>query len=414
MNLSPELGYVGIVFALFVIPRAVQRFGVPAAVTSLALGAVAGLGFGLLQHDTTIHLLSAFGIVALFLFAGLEVDTRQLRGNASILVQHLVVQALLVAATGFAIVRLLQLEARVATLLALALLTPSTGFILDSIEQFGLAEGERRWVKTKAIATELLALAIMFAVLQSTTATRLFVSLAVLAAMIGLLPLAFRAFAALVVPFAPRSEFAFLLMIAVACAFVTRELGVYYLVGAFVVGMAAQRFRERLPAIASEQMVYAVGMFASFFVPFYFFKAGLQLRREDLHPQALMYGAAFLACVVPVRIGSVILHRRIALREGHKAGFRIAVSMLPTLVFGLVIAGILRDRFGVSPAMFGGLILCTLGSTLLPAVVFRRRLPAYVEPPELGPQAPELEPRPDETQADPLTTASPGTRGSPG
>jgi len=273
-----------------------------------------------------------------------------------------------------------------ATLLALALLTPSTGFILDSIELLGLAPPEKRWIKSKAIATELLALLVMFGVLQSTTLARMGTSLAVLAGMILVLPLVFRAFAVLVVPFAPRSEFAFLLMVAVLCAFVTREMGVYYLVGAFVVGMAAQRFRERLPAIASEQLIHAVEMFASFFVPFYFFNAGLQLHREVLNLQSLAYGLAFLILMVPLRIGAVVLHRRIALREDHQEGVRIAVAMLPTLVFGLVIAEIMRDRFAAPPALFGGVILYTLVTTVVPAIFFRRPLPEFLEP-----HAPELE-----------------------
>jgi Kef-type K+ transport system membrane component KefB len=388
MTLSPELGYVGLLFALFVIPRAVQRFGVPAAITSLALGALAGLGFGLFQHDTTIHLLAAFGIVGLFLFAGLEVDLHELRENAGIIVQHLVVRAAMLFGVAWLLVRLLGLEPRLATLLALGLVTPSTGFILDSLALLGLSPAEQRWVKAKAIATELLALLVMFGTLQSTTVERLGVSVAVLAGMIVLLPLVFRAFATLVIPFAPRSEFAFLLMLAVACAFVTRELGVYYLVGAFVVGMAAQRFRERLPAIASEQLVHAVEMFASFFVPFYFFSAGLGLRREDLDPQALAYGTAFLAAMIPLRIGTVILHRRLALGESVRAGARIGVAMLPTLVFGLVIAEIMRDRFAAPPALFGGMILYTLGTTLIPAIFLRRPLPEFTQP--HAPQLPSV------------------------
>jgi len=395
MQVSPELVYVGVLFALFVVPRALQRFGVPAAITSLVLGAVAGVGFGLFQHDTTLHLLSAFGIVALFLFAGLEVDTRDLRDNAPVLAQHLIVRGLLLFALAVIAGGVLGLDPRPATLLALALLTPSTGFILDSIEGLGLDPVEKRWIKAKAIATELLALLVMFATLQSTTVERMALSLAALTAMIVLLPLVFRAFASLVVPFAPRSEFAFLLMIAVACAFVTRELGVYYLVGAFIVGMTAQRFRQRLPAMASEEMVHAVEMFASFFVPFYFFNAGVQLRREDLNLQALGFGLAFLAIMVPLRVGTVVLHRRLALQEGRHVGVRIAIAMLPTLVFGLVIAEILRDRFAVPPAIFGGLVLYTLATTILPAVAIRRRLPGFVEPraPQLEPGA--LEPRPE-------------------
>lgn len=392
MTLSPELGYVALLFALFVVPRALQRFGVPAAITSLALGAAAGLGLGLFQHDATVHLLSAFGITALFLFAGLEVDLHDLRGNWRVLAVLLAVKAALLAGTAWLAARVLHLEPRPATLLALALLTPSTGFILDSLPQLGLAPGEQRWVKVKAIATELLALLVLFGTLQSTTIERMGVSLLVLAGMIALLPLVFRAFAAFVVPFAPRSEFAFLLMLAVVCAFVTRELGVYYLVGAFVVGMAAQRFRERLPAMASERMVHAVEMFASVFVPFYFFGAGLELRREDLVPKALAYGAAFLALAVPLRAASVVALRRLALRERAREGARIAIAMLPTLVFGLVLAGILRDRFAIAPEIFGGVVLYTIATTVLPSLYFRREMPDWVEPhaPEAGAGGPPV------------------------
>lgn len=394
LHLSPELGYIVVLFALFVIPRAMQRYAVPAAITSLALGAAAGLGFGLFQSDSTLHLLSVFGIVALFLFAGLEVDVQELRANTPVLLQHLAVRTSLLAIVAVVLKQILHLDGRAATLLALALLTPSTGFILDSIGSLGLRADEQSWVKSKAIATELLALLVLFGALQSTSWERMAISLGTLIGMILILPLLFRAFAALVVPFAPRSEFAFLLMIAVTCAYVTRELGVYYLVGAFVVGMAAQRFRERLPALASEQMIHAVEMFASFFVPFYFFNAGLHLRREDLDVHSLIYAAGFLICMVPLRVISVVVHRLAALREDHRAGVRIAVAMLPTLVFGLVLAEILRDRFEASPALFGGVILYTLATTVMPAIFFRRSLPDFDEM-----RAPELRNLPEPASA---------------
>lgn len=386
LTLSPEIGYIAILFALFVVPRALQRFAIPAAITSLALGATASLGFGLFQHDPTLNLLSVFGIVALFLFAGLEVDIHALEQNKSILLQHLAIRTALLVGVAVAVSHLLNLQGRAATLLSLALVTPSTGFILDSIGGLGLSLEEKRWIKSKAIATELLALLVLFAALQSTSVERMAISLATLVGMILLLPLLFRAFAVLVVPFAPRSEFAFLLMIAVTCAYVTRELGVYYLVGAFVVGMAAQRFRQRLPAIASDQLIHAVEMFASFFVPFYFFSAGLHLRREDLDIGSLTYGLGFLAVMVPLRLGTIALHRRLVMRESVRGGMRIAVAMLPTLVFGLVIAEILRDRFAAPPALFGGVILYTLGTTVLPAFYFRKPMPGDLEP-----RVPDLE-----------------------
>lgn len=380
-----EIMYVILLFLLFVVPRILQRFRLPAAVTSVGLGVVAGLGLGLFQRDNTIQLMSTLGIVSLFLFAGLEVNLRELRHEAQVLGQHLALRVALLIGVTLLAHAALALDVRPAALVALALLTPSTGFILDSLGSLGVTERERFWIKSKAIATEILALAVLFVTLQSATALRLAVSTLVLASLVLVLPLVFRAFARLVVPYAPKSEFAFLLMIAVLCAFVTRELGVYYLVGAFVVGLTAQRFRERLPAMTSEQMVHAVEMFASFFVPFYFFSAGLHLRRDDFGLGALGLGAVFLVTMVPLRLGLVAVHRRLALGEPFRDGIRIGASMLPTLVFTLVIAEILRDRFGLSPAVFGGLIVYTLANTLVPG--FALRLP----PPEFeAPRAPEL------------------------
>lgn len=389
--LPPELDYVLLLFSLFVVPRILQRYGMPTAITSLALGVLAGMGLGLFVADATVQLLSTFGIVALFLFAGLEVDFQELQRERRVLAQHVLI--------GMASLLLVTLVAgwafglgwRPALLVGLALLTPSTGFILDSLQVLRVSTEERFWIKSKAVAAELVALAVLFITLQSTSAGKLSVSLLVLVAMIVLLPVLFRLFASLVVPFAPKSEFAFLLMLAVLCAFITRRLGVYYLVGAFVVGVTAQRFRARLPAIASEQMVHAVELFASFFVPFYFFNAGLHLRASDFGLDALVVGAAFLLLAIPLRIAIVALHRRLALGESWRQGARIGVSMLPTLVFTIVIAEQLRDTYSVPRSVFGGLIIYTLINTLVPG--FSLRLPttdleSWPDPPSESPLRP--------------------------
>lgn len=372
-SIPAELDYVLLLFALFVVPRILQRYRLPAAITSVALGVGAGIGLGLFTHDPTVRLLSTLGIVALFLFAGLEVDFPELRREARILIQHVGIGIAALLVTAGIVWWGLDLPWRPAVLVALALLTPSTGFILDSLPSLGVSEQERFWVKSKAVTTELVALTVLFVTLQSTTARQLSISTLLLAGLVVLLPAAFRVFARLVVPYAPKSEFAFLLMLAVLCAFLTRRLGVYYLVGAFVVGLTAQRFRERLPAIASEQMLHAVEVFASFFVPFYFFRAGLRLQAEDFALEALLAGAAFVGVMVPLRVALVAAHRRLAMGEGWRRGARIGVSMLPTLVFTLVIAEILRDNFAVPPAIFGGLVIYTLVNTLVPG--FALRLP---------------------------------------
>ncbi|MEN6369391.1 MAG: cation:proton antiporter [Thermotogota bacterium] len=379
---SSELGYIVMLFALFIVPRLLQRWRLPSAVTSLALGAATGMGFGLFVHDPTVHLLATLGIVALFLFAGLEADTSLLRRETRIVLQHLILRLLLLAGASFAVLYGLGLAPRPALLVALALLTPSTGFILDSLGKFGLSESEKRSVKSKAIATEMLALVILFFTLQSASAIRLVLATAALVSMVLVLPLLFRTFARWVAPYAPKSEFAFLVMMAILAAYGTRKLGVYYLVGAFLVGLLARRFRETLPAMASERMLHAVEVFASFFAPFYFFSAGVSLRVSDFSWTGLALGFVFLVIAVPVALVLVVAHRRHALGEPLAQGLRIAVPMVPTLVFSLVIVGILKESYSVPDYVIGGLVIYTLLNTLVPGLVLGTP-PLVFDAPEL-------------------------------
>lgn len=381
---STELTYVVVLFLLFVVPRILQRFRLPTAVSSFGLGAAAGLGFQWFVHDPTIQLLSTLGIVALFLFAGLDVDLEELRARKAILAQHVIVRVLATGLVAWGVSLSFGLDIRPALLIGLALVTPSAGFILDSLRGLGVNEQEQFWIRSKVVATELVALAILFVTLQSTSAVNLGVSGAILIAMILFLPVLFRGFASAIVPHAPRSEFAFLIMVAVICASVTRALGVYYLVGAFVVGMAADRFRDRLPAMGSERMLHAVEAFASFFIPFYFFHAGLELRPEDFGLSSLALGGILLAVMVPFRLALVAAHRRATLKEGYRSALRVGLPMIPTLVFGLVIVGILRDRYALPPTLLGGLVIYTIGTTLLPGLIMRVSPPEY-ESPEVPP-----------------------------
>jgi Kef-type K+ transport system membrane component KefB len=171
-----------------------------------------------------------------------------------------------------------------------------------------------------------------------------------------------------------------MVIVAVAAAFVTLRLGVYYLVGAFIVGLVAHRFQHELPALASDKTMHALELFASFFIPFYFFSAGLHLERSDFSPLALLVGGGFVLIMVPLRLLPVALHRRMVLKEPLKVGMRISASMLPTLVFTLVLAGILRDRFDLPGYLFGGLIVYTLANTLIPGFALGISPSSFMEP----------------------------------
>lgn len=397
IDLTSEITYVALLFGLFVVPRLVERFGIPAAITAFGLGAAVGMGLGIFQADPTVKLLSTLGIVSLFLFAGLEINFAELRATTSILVQHLVIKVVMVAGVSWLVIRFFGLETRPAILVSLALLTPSTGFILDSLDSLARSEQERFWIRSKAIATEVVALAALFFTLRSTSLEDLGTSTAALLLMILVLPWLFLGFARIVLPRAPKSDFAFLVIVAVACALITKKLGVYYLVGAFVVGVVAQFYRQHMPSLESHKMLHAVEAMASLFIPFYFFHAGLELQRENFTWLALGVGAAFIVIVLPFRLFTVSLHRRVALKESFRQSYRVSIPMLPTLVFTLVLAGILRDEYNVPDWLFGGLIVYTIVNTILPSLFKDSQVPGYTEP-----HAFELEPTPSPQDGLPL------------
>ena len=367
-----ELVYLLLIFGLLVVPRWLQRFKLPGPITSLALGIGAMLLWGDRTHDPVVVLLSTIGISSLFLFAGLEVDPAELRKGFRQLATHLVIRIATLTATAWLAWRFAGLAWQAAALLALALLTPSTGFILDTLERLGLNEEERFWVTSKAIAGELLALAALFFLLQANDALQLAASTSAMIALIVGLPLLFMALGRWVVPHAPGSEFSLLVMVGLVGAFVTFKLGVYYLVGAFIAGLAARLLQVRMPTLASPDNLHALRLFATFFVPFYFFHAGTGISREALSWQALGLGIAITGVVVPLRIAIVWLQRRALFGQRDGSNLRVAVALAPTLVFTLVLANILHARFGLPDVLFGALILYTVLNTMLPSLILHQ------------------------------------------
>ncbi len=380
--MNRELTYLLLIFGLLVVPRALQRFKIPAPLTSLVLGIGAMLAWGERTRDPVVVLLSALGISSLFLFAGLEIELQALRRCLGRLLVHLAIRIAAMALVGWLAWRGLHLAWQPALLLALALLTPSTGFILDTLERLGLDAEERFWVTNKAIAGELLALTVLFVALQAGDAMQFAAASAAMVALLVGLPLLFLALGRWVMPHAPGTEFSLLVMVGMVAAYVTFHLGVYYLVGAFIAGLTARLLHERVPGLASSENIHALRLFATFFVPFYFFHAGTAISRDALSWEALATGLAITAVVLPFRIGLVWLQRRAFFRESNRSTLRVAVALSPTLVFTLVIADVLHGRFAIPGALFGGLVLYTALNTLLPSLVLRQ--PFDVDPLDAG------------------------------
>lgn len=383
--MNQDVIYLLLIFALLVIPRAVQRFSVPAPLTCLlfGIGAVLWLGDG--AHDAVVNLLAILGISSLFLFAGLEVDLAQLRKGLWPLLLHLLIRSATLVGVAWLAWHYAGLSWQAAGLLALALLTPSTGFIMDSLAQLGLNEEERFWVTSKAIAGELLALVAMFVVMQADDPLQLGLSSLVLTAMLVGLPLLFIGLGRWVAPHAPGSEFSLLVMVGMLAAYITYWLGVYYLVGAFIAGLVARLLQRRMPLLASHDNLHALRLFSSFFVPFYFFNAGTHVPGDALSLEALGLGVLITLVVLPLRLAVIVLQRRMVFGESLRSSLRVALALSPTLIFTLVLAGIMREHFAVPPVLYGALLFYAAVTTLLPSLVFRKALdvdPAQYERPD--------------------------------
>jgi Kef-type K+ transport system membrane component KefB len=367
--------YLAVVFGLLVIPRALQRFRLPAQLTCFAFGIIVAGFFKPLINDSVVSVLSTLGIAALFLFAGLEVDFVELRRQLPSLAGHFAGRALVLVACAAIATRYLHLGWQVAWLIALGLLTPSTGFILDILPHSGLNHKEQSEVALHAVAGEILAVSLFFLISQAGSVKTVLISGAAIALLIALTPLVYLALGRFVVPYAPGSEFSLLLMVGLICAVITETLGVYYLVGAFVAGLVAKSLSRRLKTLASAENLEAIRLFASFFIPFYFFHNGLGVPSAALVTASLWYGFGLAVCIIPIRLGVVWLQSRLMQHREHRGSFRVSIALTPTLIFTLVIAEILRENFSISPPLYGGLLVYAAIASILPSLV----LPAFAE-----------------------------------
>jgi len=373
--MNQDVIYLLLIFALLVIPRAMQRFSVPAPLTCLGFGIGAVLWLGGHAHDPVVDVLAILGISSLFLFAGLDVDIAQLRKGLGPLLLYLLIRSAALVVVAWLAWHYGHLPWEAAGLLALALLTPSTGFIMDSLPQLGLTGEEEFWVINKAIAGELFALVMMFVVMQADDPMHLGMSSLVLVAMLVGLPLLFIGLGRWVVPHAPGSEFSLLVMVGMLAAYITYWLGVSYLVGAFIAGLVARRLQRGMPLLASHENLHALRLFSSFFVPFYFFNAGTEVPGDALSLEALGWGVVITLVVLPLRLAGIILQRRLIFDESLRSSMRVALALSPTLIFTLVLAAVLREQFGVSAVLYGALLFYAAVTTLLPSLVFRSAMP---------------------------------------
>lgn len=93
-----------------------------------------------------------------------------------------------------------------------------------------------------------------------------------------------------------------------------------------------------------------------------------RLACEGEHVVAIDRAPSKNEVVIPSRVGIVWLHRRFIRGESPMGSLRVAAALTLTLIFTLVLASILRERFHISDALHGGLLIYAGMSTMLPVL----------------------------------------------
>ena len=367
LDFGHEIQYLIIFSSVLILPKIILRFKVPMGITCLILGIATSRFYPELRNDQLILLLSRLGITSLFLFAGMEVKVEELREHKYPLLKHLSIGLVIIFILSFVLQYYFDLNLRMAIIFSLGLLTPSTGFILNSINSYKLSHSQKYWIRSKSISEEMMAVMVLFFAMQSHDLKNLIISIGVLVVLLFGLPIIFKLFIRYIAPYAPQSEVAFLIILALLCGVITKKIGTYYLVGAFIVGIVAGRFKHFMEAKEDKNIFESLSVFFGIFIPFYFYRSGLKLSLDILTKEGIIIGAFLTLYLIPLRYYYTNFTTIHFLGREIYAPWKVSLSLMPTLIFGLVISSILLERYHVPPSIITGLLIYTIVSSILPA-----------------------------------------------
>lgn len=369
ISITHDLEYLAIFSLVLIFPKVLMRFKVPSGITALLIGIVIAVFDPELKADNLFRFLSQIGITSLFLFAGLEVEFDELKEDKVYLTKYLTKSLIILIAIAYGISSYFKLPFQESFIYSLGIFTPSAGFILTSLHSLNIGTDHEYWVKSKAISKELIAIVLLFFALQGGDLKSLAISTAFFTFLFLLLPVLFRLFFKFVSPYAPNSEVPFLVVLSLIAGVLSKEMGAYYLVGAFVVGIVGGQFKKQIFKEGEENMLHSLSSFFKTFLPFYFFYAGLNIFFNEITLEAFKIGSIMLVIFIPLRLLVIASSMKFFMDEVKKNPYKISLSLMPTLIFGLVIAGILKERGIVPSVLVYSLLIYTLLNSIIPSLV---------------------------------------------
>lgn len=369
ISISNDLEYLAIFSLVLILPKIFMRARIPSGITALLIGLTVGFLNPTIQSDQLFRFLSQIGITSLFVFAGLEVNFDELKNDRVYLSKYLIKSTIALIFVSYGISEYFELSFQNALILSLGILTPSAGFIINSLQSFNVESDQEYWIKSKAISKEIVAIVLLFIALQIDDPKSMGVSIGFFGILFLIMPALFKFFFRFISPYAPNSEIPLLVALSLISGVISKELGAYYLVGAFVVGLVGSRFKKKIFKENEEFIFKALNSFFNVFLPFYFFYAGIKMPLSSFNLPAIKMGIIFFVIFVPLRIILNSFSFKYLFKDFVQSSYKVSFSLIPTLIFGLVIAGILKERGEVSDLLIFSLVIYTLLASLFPILL---------------------------------------------
>jgi Kef-type K+ transport system membrane component KefB len=365
---------------------------VPAVVLEIGLGIVIGPALGLIRVDDPLTLLSSFGLATLLFLAGLEVDVARLRGGP---LRRGALGWILSLALGLVIgIALSPIDGpRSGLITGLAITTTALGTLLPILRDSGELETSfGSDVLANAAIGELGPILAMSLLLGSDRPVRTVVTLAVFAGTVAAASYIARRdrnrrlARLLETSLETSGQLAIRLVVLflVFMVWVSAELGVDVLLGAFAAGMVFRSFSagsgEREAELVDAKLQ---GVGFGFLIPVFFVVSGVRFDLQAItsDPALVIAAAAFLALFIAARgLPTMLLDRARPVRDRAAIALYAATELPLVVVITNVGVASGRLRSGVAAAMVTAAMLSVLVCPLLAARVRGRHTALEVEP----------------------------------
>ena len=344
------------------------EYGISSAILEIVAGIALAFIFVDIPKLEWVNFLANLGMLTLMFMVGFEVDIGRLRQTWRVSVAVGIVALLLPVAGVFSIgLFLVELEPRVAGLLAIGVSTTSLAIVFQALREGGTLQTEEGQIILAAASVIDVASMVLLALLMGdvTWGTGAFLLVAVIS--VFALPPLGKWFFHRYKGSAVELEVRFLLVILIAMGVMAEKIGgIHPALIAFGLGIVMSRVMAENKDLDQKLK----GIVFSLFAPVFFLYAGMQLDPRLLSPK--LFGVTLLilavACILKY-VGTATTYRLMTGRSGRVPGLLLNYQ----LSFGIITATVGLKSGLIGQDLYAVILMVVIGSAVIPAILLRQK-----------------------------------------